>query len=148
MFGSERGVIELHDTQVGAFQDLASRRELGQHLRGEPAGRRDLAPVERVVAGLQRRERDLGVAQQQSVVNQIIGVTVVIAVVVVGLFFALITVERTARYGVLKAIGAGSGTLFAGVLVQALVVTAVAAVVGAAAVGFALSRRRSTGDRC
>lgn len=74
-----------------------------------------------------------GVAQQQSVFNQIIGVTVVIAIVVVALFFALITVERTALYGVLKAIGAGSGTLFAGVLVQALVVTAVAAVVGVAA---------------
>ena len=37
-----------------------------------------------------------GVSQQQTVFNQIIGVTVVIALVVVALFFALITVERTA----------------------------------------------------
>lgn len=51
-----------------------------------------------------------GVAQQRTVFNQIIGVTVVVAALVVALFFALITVERTALYGVLKAIGAGSGT--------------------------------------
>lgn len=74
-----------------------------------------------------------GVAQQQSVFNQIIGVTVVIAIVVVALFFALITVERVALYGVLKAIGASSRTLFAGVLLQAVVVTLVAGAIGAAA---------------
>ena len=74
-----------------------------------------------------------GVSQQQTVFNQIIGVTVVIALVVVALFFALITVERTALYGVLKALGASSGTLFAGVLLQALVVTAIASAIGAAA---------------
>lgn len=74
-----------------------------------------------------------GVAQQQSVFNQIIGVTVIIAIVVVALFFALITVERVALYGVLKAIGARSGTLFAGVLLQAVVVTLVAGALGAAA---------------
>ncbi len=74
-----------------------------------------------------------GVAQQRTVFNQIIAVTVVVALVVVALFFALITVERTALYGVLKAIGASSGTLFAGVLLQALVVTLVAAVIAIAA---------------
>ena len=74
-----------------------------------------------------------GVSQQQSVFNQIIGVTVVIAVLVVALFFALITVERTALYGVLKAVGASSRTLFAGVLLQALVVTMIASAIGVAA---------------
>ncbi len=74
-----------------------------------------------------------GVSEQQSVFNQIIGVTVAIAVVVVALFFALITVERVALYGVLKAIGASSRTLFAGVVLQAVVVTLVAGAVGAAA---------------
>jgi putative ABC transport system permease protein len=74
-----------------------------------------------------------GVSQQQSVFNQIIGVTVLIAVVVVALFFALITVERVGLYGVLKAIGASSRTLFAGVMLQAVVVTVVAGVIGAAA---------------
>ena len=74
-----------------------------------------------------------GVAQQRSVFNQIIGVTVVIAVVVVALFFALLTVERTALYGVLKAIGSSSRTLFAGVVLQAVVVALVASLIGIAA---------------
>jgi putative ABC transport system permease protein len=74
-----------------------------------------------------------GVSQQRTVFNQIIAVTVVVALVVVALFFALITVERTALYGVLKAIGARSGTLFAGVLLQAVVVTLIASAIGVAA---------------
>jgi putative ABC transport system permease protein len=49
---------------------------------------------------------------------------------VIALFFALLTVERTALYGVLKAIGARSGTIFAGLVAQAVVVTLVAAVIG------------------
>ena len=57
--------------------------------------------------------------------NQIIGVTVVIASRRRRVFFALITVERVALYGVLKAIGASSRTLFAGVVPQAVVVTLV-----------------------
>ena len=61
--------------------------------------------------------------------GQIIGVTVVIAIVVVGLFFALITVERVGLYGVLKAIGARSRTLLAGVLLQAVALTLVASVI-------------------
>jgi putative ABC transport system permease protein len=73
-----------------------------------------------------------GVEQQTSTFNQIIGVTVIIAIVVVALFFALLIVERTALYGVLKAMGARSGTLFGGVVLQAVVVTAIASVIGAA----------------
>ena len=70
-----------------------------------------------------------GVRAQRSTFNQIIGVTIAIAGVVVALFFALLTVERLALYGVLKALGARSSTLFAGVVAQAVVVTAVASVV-------------------
>lgn len=73
-----------------------------------------------------------GVEQQRSTFNQIIGVTVVIAVVVVALFFALLTVERTGLYGVLKAIGATSRTLFGGVVLQAVVVTFIASLIGSA----------------
>ena len=51
-----------------------------------------------------------GVSQQQTVFNQIIGITVVIALVVVGLFFALITVERIGLYGVLKAVARAPGS--------------------------------------
>ena len=60
-----------------------------------------------------------GVTEQRTTFNQILGVTVVIALVVIALFFALLTVERTALYGVLKAIGARSRTIFAGLVVQA-----------------------------
>jgi putative ABC transport system permease protein len=74
-----------------------------------------------------------GVAQQRSTFNQIIGVTVVVALVVVALFFALITMERTALYGVLKAIGASGSTLVAGVVAQTVAVTLVASAVGLAA---------------
>lgn len=70
-----------------------------------------------------------GVRAQRSTFNQIIGVTIAIAGVVVALFFALLTVERLSLYGVLKALGARSSTLFAGLVAQAVVVTTVAAVV-------------------
>jgi putative ABC transport system permease protein len=73
-----------------------------------------------------------GVSEQRSTFNQIIAVTVVVAFVVVALFFSLVTVERTALFGILKAVGASSTTLFAGVVLQAVVVTLVAAVIGVA----------------
>jgi putative ABC transport system permease protein len=75
-----------------------------------------------------------GVTEQRTTFNQILGVTVVIALVVIALFFALLTVERTALYGVLKAIGARSSTIFAGLVAQAVVVTSVAAVIAGGAV--------------
>jgi hemin transport system permease protein len=73
-----------------------------------------------------------GVSQQRTVFNQIIGVTIAIAVTVVGLFFALLTVERIPLYGVLKAVGARSATLFGGLLTQAVTVTVIALVIAAA----------------
>lgn len=75
-----------------------------------------------------------GVSEQNSTFNQIIGVTVAIALVVIGLFFALLTVERTSLYGVLKALGAKSSTIFAGLVAQAVIVTAIAASVAGALV--------------
>jgi putative ABC transport system permease protein len=73
-----------------------------------------------------------GVAQQTSTFNQIIGVTVVVAFVVVSLFFALLVVERTALYGVLKAMGARTIALFVAVVIQAAAVAAVASLVAGA----------------
>lgn len=86
-----------------------------------------------------------GVRAQRSTFNQIIGVTIAIAGVVVALFFALLTVERLPLYGVLKALGAPSGTLFAGLVSQAVVVTAVASVV-AGAVAFLIDGLISPGS--
>jgi putative ABC transport system permease protein len=87
-----------------------------------------------------------GVSQQQAVFNQIIGITVLVAILVVALFFALITVERTPLYGVLKALGASSSSLFAGVLVQAFVVTLVAALIPPGSIPFVASLGRVLGS--
>ena len=73
-----------------------------------------------------------GVAEQRGVFNQIIAVTVGVALVVVTLFFALLTVERTGLYGVLKAIGARSRTLFFSLVLQAVIVTLLASATGCA----------------
>lgn len=75
-----------------------------------------------------------GVTEQQTTFNQILGVTVVIALVVIALFFALLTVERAGLYGVLKAIGAESRTLVAGLVAQAVVLTLIASSIAGAAV--------------
>lgn len=73
-----------------------------------------------------------GVTAQQSTFNAIIYSTLAVVLAVVGLFFSLLTLERTGLYGVLKAIGASTGKLFAGVVAQAVVVAIIAFVVGGA----------------
>lgn len=70
-----------------------------------------------------------GVAEQESTFGYMRGVTLVVAVVVVGLFLSFMTLERTPLYAVLKAMGASSHQLFAGVIFQALSITTVAVVV-------------------
>lgn len=70
------------------------------------------------------------VQQQSSTFRGIIGVTFVITLLVIALFFALITLERMGLYAVLKAIGARTGELLAGVSIQAVGVSVVALIVG------------------
>lgn len=71
-----------------------------------------------------------GVSQQQGVFGAIISTTFVVAGLVVALFFALITIERIGLLGVLKAIGASSRTLAAGLTVQAVLIATGAVAVG------------------
>jgi putative ABC transport system permease protein len=71
-----------------------------------------------------------GVSEQDSVFTSIIGVTFAVAGLVVALFFALLTIERVGLLGVLKAIGASSRTLAAGLTLQAVLIAAGALVVG------------------
>jgi len=61
-------------------------------------------------------------------------VTFVVTLLVVALFFTLITLERVGLYAVLKALGARTGNLMAGISTQAVGVSLVAL-----ALGFALS---------
>ena len=70
------------------------------------------------------------VQQQSSTFQGIIGVTFVVTLLVVALFFTLITLERVDLYAVLKALGARTGTLMAGISTQAVGVSLVALVLG------------------
>ena len=80
----------------------------------------------------------LAVVQQQAATFQgIIGVTFVVTLLVVALFFALLTLERARIHAVLKAMGARTGDLVAGVAAQAVVVATGALLLGGAlALGF------------
>lgn len=71
-----------------------------------------------------------GVKAQGDTFNQIIYMTLAVVLAVIGLFFSLLTLERSPLYGVLKAIGASTRQLFAGVVLQAVVVATVASVIG------------------
>jgi putative ABC transport system permease protein len=73
-----------------------------------------------------------GLSAQNATFTAIIGTTFVVVALVVALFFALITLERTSLYAVLKAVGTPDRTLVAGVVVQAAVVAAGAFVLGGA----------------
>jgi putative ABC transport system permease protein len=73
-----------------------------------------------------------GVREQRGTFSQITTTTVLVALVVVGLFFVLITVEKLGLFGVLKAVGASSRTLFAGLIAQAAIVTLVACLIAGA----------------
>ena len=73
-----------------------------------------------------------GVKQQRDTFNQIIYSTLAVVLAVVGLFFSLLTLERLGLYGVLKAVGSSSRRLFAGVVLQAVIVAVVSFAIGAA----------------
>jgi putative ABC transport system permease protein len=71
-----------------------------------------------------------GIEEQNATFTQIIVVTFLVAGLVVALFFALLTLERTALFAVLKAVGASSRQLIVGVGLQAVLVSGLAIVVG------------------
>ena len=109
----------------GVFQALVIRGadDVSLTIDDATGGRTDSYTIDDAVAAIP------GVEEQQQTFNQIIGVTIAIALVVIALFFAFLTVERTALYGVLKALGARSRTIFVGMVAQAIAVTAGAAVI-------------------
>ena len=72
-----------------------------------------------------------GIKEQKSTFTQIIAVTFFVTGLVVALFFALLTLERTAMLGVLKAVGASSRQLVTTLVTQTVLVTVVAYVIGA-----------------
>lgn len=70
------------------------------------------------------------VTQQAGTFQGIIAVTFVVALIVVGLFFVLLTLERLRLYAVLKALGGRTWDLLAGLAAQALGIAAVSLVLG------------------
>lgn len=89
-------------------------------------------PVDDVIAA------DEVVTQQSATFQGIIGVTFVVTLLVVALFFVLLTIERVRLYAVLKAIGARTRDLVTGLAVQAIVIATLSVVVGIA-VGIGLT---------
>jgi putative ABC transport system permease protein len=71
-----------------------------------------------------------GTREQKSTFAGIIDVTFLVVGLVVALFFVLLTIERTALYGVLKAVGAKTSRLLAGLITQAIVIGTFAFIVG------------------
>ena len=73
-----------------------------------------------------------GVPEQNATIGAVIYATAVVVALVVGLFFALITLERTGIYALLKAIGVHNRSLAVGLVTQALLVALVAFIAGGA----------------
>lgn len=74
-----------------------------------------------------------GVEQQNSTLNSIIYTALAVAALVVALFFALIVLEKRELFAALKALGTPTRKLGAGVIVQAVVASAIGIVFGALA---------------
>ncbi|MCC5953997.1 MAG: ABC transporter permease [Acidimicrobiia bacterium] len=75
-----------------------------------------------------------GVEDQEGTFGIVIGATFVVVGVVAALFFALITIERTGLYGVLKALGSSNLGVVASLVTQAVVVALVAFALGLGAI--------------
>ena len=74
-----------------------------------------------------------GVREQKSSLNAIIYASLAVAGLVVALFFALVVLEKRELFAALKALGASTGKLGGGVVLQAIGATVTAVLVGATA---------------
>jgi putative ABC transport system permease protein len=121
---------------ASAVQALVVTPTAGTGVDDLAAALEDAAPVEAATVDEVTAALDV-VVQQAATFQGIIGVTFVVALLVVALFFALLTLERVRLYAVLKAVGARTWDLVVGVTTQAVGVAAVALLLGGAlAVGF------------
>jgi putative ABC transport system permease protein len=74
-------------------------------------------------------------SQQKTTLDGIVYTTFAVAAIVVGLFFALVTLEKRSQYAVLKAIGMSTWTLVTATFIQAVIAS-----LAGFAIGFGLSR--------
>lgn len=114
---------------AGTNQALVIEPADGADLDGLATDLSDVEGVAAVTAD-EAIESLAAVQQQSSTFQGIIGVTYVVTLLVVALFFALITLERVALYAVLKALGAATKDLIVGISAQAVCVSVVAIVAG------------------
>lgn len=119
------------DAPVGAseFQAAAVRVEPGADVSAVGAAidagtgnTRSLSESETILA-------IPGIEEQSATFNAVIVATVLVAALVVTLFFVLLTVERTSLYAMYKALGASSLRIMTGVVTQAVLISAGAFVV-------------------
>lgn len=74
-----------------------------------------------------------GVKEQRSTLNSIIYTTLLVAAIVVALFFALIVLEKRELFAALKALGTSTARLGQSVLTQALIASVVGVIIGVVA---------------
>lgn len=124
----------------------AMRDAVRPELRGQPtsinaialetAASADNAAIAAAVPGtavLTAAETGLaipGVEQQSSTLNSIIYTTLAVAALVVALFFALVVLEKRELFASLKALGASTGRLGAGVVLQAVGASIAGVIIG------------------
>lgn len=121
-------LVVTGDGSVSA-DELASRIDAATAALGSGTG---------ATTSLTKAEAELslpGTREQNATFNQILAVTFAVVVLIVALYFALLTLERVPLYGMLKAVGASTLQLFAGVLAQAVVVATAAFALGTVVVG-------------
>jgi putative ABC transport system permease protein len=87
-------------------------------------------------------KRAPGIAEQAIVFDYVRTVTLLVALVVVALFLSFMTLERAPLYAAMKAFGASSRQLFGAVVLQVVVLTAVA-IAAAAFLTWSLTRMPS-----
>ncbi|MDP9019323.1 MAG: ABC transporter permease [Actinomycetota bacterium] len=134
-FGAPTFFVPLADAQAVAFAGQPLAMAIATHgvPRSAPAGLEVLSP-EQVEADLARILA--GSTQTIGVLNALL---VVMAAGIIGSIVYLSALERTRDFAVLKATGASSRALFAGLAAQAIALSLVAAVAGAVLAKFALT---------
>lgn len=130
----------FHEVRAGVRPELAQLAGTSQTLGVSTSGEGAVPAIEAIggveVATVQDAIDALPAAsQQKSTLDAIVYTTFVVAAIVVGLFFALITLEKRNEYAVLKAVGMSNWTLIGAIFTQAIV----ASVIGFT-IGFGLSR--------
>jgi len=106
-----------------------------QATDGQAAGLTGKVPGTEVITKAQAISAIPGYSEEQGSLNMMIAFLYVIAAFVLAVFFYVMTIQKTSEFGILKAIGARTQHLAAGLVIQVLLLSA-----GSMAVSFLLVR--------